>query len=201
MHKGIMLIVKSKNRIEALNKTCKFLKEYKGSVWDWYQIGGRWTQTLAPIHNEFLKKTNAILEKEKGFLSQTEVEEKQSKLQALWEKFGGKGKNPYTDHYKLCDEGGYYDVMSLSDCIKIVKEWQQDPEKDGLEMLEEAKRWLKPKQEKNNWDMYGYALQKAANMFQQDFFFDTNVFNTEDHNFSIPKELKDYFVVMVDIHN
>jgi len=47
MHKGIILLVKATTRKEAKHKAVAFLQPYgNGDVWDWYQIGGRWTGEL-----------------------------------------------------------------------------------------------------------------------------------------------------------
>lgn len=201
MHKGVILIVKAGSKDKALEKTNDFLEESRGQTWDWYQIGGRWTQTLAPMINEFHNASKDVLEYKNGFLSQQEVDSKQEALQDLWEKLGGKGLNPYTNHYNLSEEGGYYDIVPLSSCIEKVREWQQDPVKDGFKVLEDAKRWLKPRNKEDDYSMYGYCLNEASNLFRQIFSFDANVFNVDNYDFSIPKDLDDYFAVMVDMHN
>lgn len=46
MHKGVILLVKASNRQEATDKAETFLNKHEGKVWDWYQIGGRWSGTL-----------------------------------------------------------------------------------------------------------------------------------------------------------
>lgn len=49
MHKGVILLVKASDKEEALSEVESFLEPYgEGFVWDWYQIGGRWNNTLAP---------------------------------------------------------------------------------------------------------------------------------------------------------
>lgn len=202
MHKGIMLIVKTDVKQDALNKVKEFLEEYKDDVWDWYQIGGRWQGELAPMFDEFIEKKKTILKTEEhGMISQRQVDDKQKELQELWESLGGEGDNPYSNHYDMPKDGGFYDVIPLSQCIKKVKEWQQKPEKDGLEELKKAKKYIKPKNQEDDWSMYGYCLECAANIFSQKFSFETNVFNIETDDFSIPEKIEDYFVVMVDIHN
>ena len=66
MHKGVILLTKASDKEEALDSVREFLENYgDGDVWDWYQIGGRWSNTLAPkekaeqwysIIDTFLKK-------------------------------------------------------------------------------------------------------------------------------------------------
>ena len=202
MHKGIMLIVKGDNRKDALSEAHGFLEEYKNNVWDWYAIGGRWTQTLNSKCEEFNKWANKYLRDKSGekFISTQDSKDNQPTLQAKWNELGLAGQNPYADHYKLPEGGGFYDVMPLKDCLNIVKGWQQTPE-NAKKREEEAKEWLNGKRAKDNYNMYGYCLEIAANLYRQDFCFDTNVFNIENGNYSIPEDVKGFFVVMVDIHN
>ena len=66
MHKGIILLVKTKNKEDVLSLVEQFLEPYgNGDVWDWYQIGGRWNNTLAPKDklDNFRKKCDEILVK------------------------------------------------------------------------------------------------------------------------------------------
>jgi len=209
MHKGIIVLTKAEDKAEALKNVKGFLGEYEETVWDWYAIGGRWSGTLSPHNKEFVEKAKGILKPEEGgFVSQKEVDNNQGELQSMWESIGGIGTNPYFDHYKLPDDGGVEDIMPLSECIEIVKEWEQTIEVAKKEELD-AKRWLaiggNIRRDKNepwdDWNMYGYSLRKAGELYQQNFCFDCNVFNTETYNYSIPDDTTGYFAVMVDIHN
>jgi len=206
MHKGIILICEAKNKKEAIKRTRKFMKEYEHDVYDWWVIGGRWSCNLSTLNKDFQAKAQEILKSDSLFISQKLVDEKQNDLQLIWENMGGHGSNPYADHYKLPDEGGLYDVLLLSECMPIVVEWQQTI-KDAQKIEKDAQKWLNRKNENtgeifNDWGTYGYCLQSAANLYQQKFCFDCNVFNIEKYNYSIPKEgLEKYFAVIVDIHN
>lgn len=204
MHKGVILIVKAQDKDETISLAKEFLESYKDDVWDWYQIGGRWQNALAPKGKEFFEKTKSILEKKDGFISQSEVDNKQSQLQKLWEELGMKGSNPYSDHYKLDENGNYYDVLPLSECLEIVKDWKQT-QKDAKKEEKKAKEWLN-KKDKNgkkykDYRMYGYCLKIAGHLYHQDFCFDCNVFNTEDYDYSIPKNVENYYAIMIDMHN
>ena len=67
MHKGVILLVKTLDKEEALNEVESFLEPYgEGDVWDWYRIGGRWNNTLAPKDklDIFKEKCDTILVKE-----------------------------------------------------------------------------------------------------------------------------------------
>jgi hypothetical protein len=47
MHTGVIILVKAKSRAQAIKAAENFLEPYGDNiVWDWYQIGGRWTGTL-----------------------------------------------------------------------------------------------------------------------------------------------------------
>lgn len=49
MHKGVILLVKAESKENALEQVKDFMEPYgEGFVWDWYQIGGRWNNELAP---------------------------------------------------------------------------------------------------------------------------------------------------------
>jgi hypothetical protein len=211
MHKGIILLVKAETKEQTLEQVKEFMEEYKNDVWDWYQIGGRWTCVLSPLCKIFLdkiKSLNILNTREDDFLSQQEIDEKQSELQAVWEDIGAMGQNPYCNHYNLPREGGYYDIMKLSDCIEKVKEWQQTVEHAKKEE-QEAKRWLADggnirhdtNESYDDWNMYGYSLNTAANLYQQNFCFDCNIFNIERYNYSIPEDIENYHALMMDIHN
>lgn len=207
MHKGIMLLVKTTVRQEVIRKVEEFLGEYKGDVWDWHKIGGRWSGTLNKHHDAFFKWVDKTwpIEKEAYGRSYNWIEQHLSEFQRFWESLGEKSKNPYSrDTFISRDYDTIYkdDVMSLCDCLEKVKEWQQDPVKDGMKEIKEAERWLAPRNTKgNDYNMYGYCLKAAAEILQQHFSFEANVFNIEEYDFSIPKDCQGWFVVMIDIHN
>lgn len=202
MHKGIILLTKPEPGESALNKVREFLKEYKEDVWDWYQIGGRWQSTLSPYRKAFGEKSSSLLEpNEHGFISQKTVDDNQVKLQQLWESLGATGFNPHSDHYKMDNDGGDYDILPLGECIDIVRDWQQTLE-DAKKELEDANRYLtKGGAKSDNYNMFGYCLRIASSLFQQNFSSECNVFNIEEYNFSIPDSVDGYFAVMVDIHS
>lgn len=208
MHKGIILLVEKEEDTEVLDAVKEFMGEYKNDVWDWYVIGGRWSGTLSPLYSEFMKRAEDILTKEDhGYVLQSTVDEKQPELQKIWEELKGKGVNPLSNHYELPDDGGLYDILPLSECIDTVKEWQQTIE-DAKKSEQKAKEWLAEggRKDKNDnlyddWGMYGYCLSSAANLYQQNFCFDCNVFNIKSWDYSIPEDIDNYVAVMVDIHN
>jgi hypothetical protein len=52
MHKPAILPTKAYNKEQALARTYNFMKEYENKIFDWYVIGGRWHNLLAPKINE-----------------------------------------------------------------------------------------------------------------------------------------------------
>jgi len=203
MHKGVILIVEARASEDAISSARDFLEGYQDTVWDWYVVGGRWSCSLAPMSKEFFDKAKAILpQKQGGFSLQRDIDAKQEDFETLWRSLGGEGPNPYSNHYELPENGGPYDCMPLSECIGIVKEWQQIIPDVAQQELEKAKRWLiEGGSDRDNWGMYGYCLKKAGNLFQQDFCFDCNVFNIDGYDYSIPEETNGYYAVVVDMHN
>lgn len=213
MHKGIILLVKPEdednNKFSALNKAREFMDDHEGTVWDWWAVGGRWTQVLCPKTREFSQWANEfLLSKEPKvdgqdaeWISQQNVDDNQHILQKKWEDMGLIGKNSYCNHYKIGQDGGAYDAMPLSECLEVVNAWKQDYIALGKEKLKDAENWLNGETGTNNYEMYGYVITKAGKLFQQDFFDECNVFNVENYNYSVPEDVTGWWAVMVDIHN
>ncbi len=114
MHKGVILLTKASNQAEALQQVHNFMEGYQDDVWDWYAIGGRWNNNLAPRFNEWREYAFSKILKpdpKHGFISQQDIKNNQDKLQQTWKDMGMLGKNPYTNHYDLPEEGNLYDVV------------------------------------------------------------------------------------------
>lgn len=212
MHKAIILLTKAESCQDAKSNVEQFLAGYKDDVWDWYQIGGRWNGTLNAKNKEFQDSAHLILAKHPsnmqdssprndGFISHKSIEDCQGKLQQIWVDLMQTGPNPYCNHYKLPEEGADSDIMPLADCLSIVKDWQQDPIKDGNIELEKAKDWLDGTRGTDDYNMYGYNLRIASDIFQQNFSCNCNVFNTQRYDYSIPEDAAGWFAVMIDIHH
>jgi len=196
LHKGVILLIKEKNKNVVKAKVTAFMRKYgDGRVWDWYVIGGRWARTLNPLTKPFFEEAKKILNTKDGFLSQQEVDNKKPELQALWEKMGGKDTNPYnTDQYY----GEYNDdIIPLKDCLETVKEWKKYTDEELPEKEKRAEEY----KAKKDMSMYGYMLRSIGNLYSQYFCFDCSMFNTEDYDYSIPKDIENYYAVMIDMHN
>ena len=210
MHKAVILLVEAKNEREASSKSCEFMERYRDNVWDWYCIGGRWTGTLSKydpytdpdnketcflcggtgLRNDNLGRAERLKNPKYGCNGCGEYSEKNGCI--------GKGSGlQLKSASKFKDIGN---ILPLKDCLDVVKKWQQT-EKDGLKRLEDAKRWLKPENDKDDYSMYGYCVSIAGEILKQEFSFDTNVFNIENDDFSIPKDIEKFYAVVIDMHN
>ena len=200
MHKGVILLVKAETEQDAKEKATNFMDRYQDTVWDWYVIGGRWSGILNDLATKFSNKADKILKKEKhGFITQKEVTDKQPELQKLWEDLGGSGTNPL-GRSTYDSEGATDDVMPLKDCLETVLDWVQDPELESDKVLAELETEYPKEGDAKNF-MRGYLLKKAGSLLEEDFFFDTNVYNVEDWNYSIPDDIDGWFAVVIDMHN
>lgn len=204
MHKGVIILVEAEDRDDALAEVEIFLDRYEHRVWDWYAIGNRWHNTLAPRDKtkEFLnwvRKEYAHAFKENCTYDPSDLEndEVRPKIQAKWEEMGLKGKNPYYTVYGFDVDEDDYNVQPLKDCIDVVKDWVRDLNK------EEEIAWNKLNEEKLKGDkfMVGYRARLYADIIDKRFSFDCNVYNVpEETAEKIPKNIDDYWAVMVDMH-
>lgn len=214
MHKGVIILTKAENKVEAISNVEEFLEPYgDGQVWDWYQVGGRWSNTLAPKHDEFKKWANKfLLEKQKisrpeiegDWLTQDTVDKNQKELQEKWIALGMIGRNPFSDHYSLPNEGADYDALPLKDCIDIVKNWCQSLEEVKEEYFEKVVEERKKEKETENtgWPMSAYYAKRYAEAAYGDFCFDTSVYDaTTGEAETIPENIEEYWAVMIDMHN
>lgn len=206
MHKGCIILVKAEDKSEAIEKVNDFMEPYgDGDVWDWFSIGGRWSNTLAPkkLREEWDEIAKNILPKnEHGWLSQDDVDKNQAALQKAWNDLGLKGENPYFNHYKLGSEGSAYDCVPLTECVDTVKEWVKDLGKEADELFEKLteERQKEKNGDKGTMSAYYAGLYKDATY--QNFCFESNVFNLEtDEGEKMPEDNEGFFAVMIDMHN
>lgn len=204
MHKGVILLTKASDINEALNKITEFLEPYgDGEVWDWYQIGGRWQNTLAPkdLKSKWYDIIKTFIKQEEWGISQQEIKNNAVRLQEEWEKLGLLGNNPYADHYSLPTDGNAYDVVLLEDCLPTVKDWVKDVKE---EMANTWNEMVKAKEEAadGKYDMSGYYAGIYRNLHYGNFSFENNVFNIDDYTAEeIPGDIEGWYAVMVDMHN
>lgn len=207
MHKGVILLVKADSREDATEKVDDFMVPYgDGDVWDWWRIGGRWMNQLAPKDKlaEYSKQMRELLgvkEDQYGISCQA-LETNRDKLQKIWEDLGLKGKQPdYYDggfSFSMPDSGEYYDVVPLTECIDTVKDWNFDADEKAEETF---KKVLEERGKSKKDTMSAYYAERYASLKYQVFSFDCNVYNIDNYDYSIPEELSGWYAVMIDMHN
>lgn len=218
MHKGIIILTQAEHRDEALTNVEVFLDMYKDQVWDWYAIGNRWHNALAPKDklkefNEWVRKefSDAFIEEHGGYQPQKlETPENREKIQNKWQELGLKGINSYYSGFGfgLDDSEDDYNVIPLRDCIDTVKEWVRDLDK---EIENEWKEMVEIKNEMNeNEDKrkllkstLAYKSKKFSEIVGDYFSDNSNVYDeTTGYGERIPNEedIDKYWAVMVDIH-
>ena len=200
MHKGIILLFKleeGEDRSDVSYKVKSFLEPYgNGNVWDWYVIGGRWTGTLDnydptkdPKNIEECWVCNGTGKRNDKLGKEARAKDPSYTCNGC----DGKGKS-----VKFTFEEHEGDIIPLSQCVDVVKEWVQDPEEEAQKMEAQYKERY-PKDD--DLGMKGYYMTIQGNLLSENFCFDTNVFNVAEWDYSIPEDLKDWYAVMIDIHN
>lgn len=216
MHKAVMCIVKADDADNAKSKVEEFLEGYgDGKVWDWYTVGGRFSGLLNHLSEKFKTAANKFLVKKYNldpknpFLTQKHIDDCADDLKALWEKMGGKGKNPYArDSYR--DDAGDDDILPLSECASVVKKWKRDLIKEAnkafRQLCIERKKEVeaRKKGEKHISTMSGYYAGIYKEAVYDEFCFDSNTFDidagTNDPTQALA-EPDDRWVVLIDMHN
>jgi hypothetical protein len=207
MHKGVILLTKAQDKDEALANVSSFLQEYgDGKVWDWFVIGGRWSGTLNPKAKEFFNKAEEHFkltypDRDNPFLSMKMVEEQAEPLRLIWsELLGADDLNPYAR--SSYERMGYDDdVLPLTECIEVVKDWTKDMNAHAEEMWE---KMVAAKSGKDGHDMSGYYANRYGEAKYDAFCFDSNVYLTDDYTNNPASALENadqYYAVMVDMHN
>lgn len=211
MHSGIILLTKATEKDEALININTFLEDYYNVIFDYYNIGGRWHNILAPKDklNEFKewvkKEYSSVFNKDGSyFINDLENEKDRAIIQNKWEELGLLGQNIYYDSYgyNLDLKLSNYNCVPLIKCLCTVKEWCNDREKLVKEywknMLIEKKKEDKTK----IGTMSAYYAKKYAEAMYNDFSLDINVYNIDTLEAEIiPKDIENYFAVIIDFHN
>lgn len=211
MHHAVILLVVASSRKEALTLVREFLEQHRDTMFDWFQIGGRWTGQLAPrdLLSEFNVRVASILKQKPGdvFLPQSAVDEKAADLQQAWESLGLHGKCTYTDHYRLPDDGGFYDVVPLEQVYDVIEtEWKCDrkaaADKEWALVMESKAE--EDKEPSTNFRMSAYHARIYANHLDGNFCWQSRLYNiTETEAETMPErqEAGKYFAVLIDMHD
>lgn len=207
MHKGVILLMKAEDRIEAQDKANSFMNSNwygDGNVWDRYEIGGRWTSTLAPSREMFDKKMKELVpitDEIFGYDMKT-IEDNRPLAQKTWEELWMKWPSPWEDHYNLHNDWWKYDIVLLKDCIDVVKEWVWDLEKEAQEYRDKMIEYKKLEDEKKIWTMSAHYAWLYRDAKYSNFSFDSNVYDVSNCEAEkLPDDIEWYRAVMVDMHN
>jgi hypothetical protein len=195
MHKGVILLVKTADREDAIDQVESFLEPYgDGDVWDWYEVGGRWTGTLTgydPAKDERNIETCDLCN---GTGDRKDLDPPEWKKQCNGcNGCDGTGKKVKWSLVKVDD-----DVMPLTDerVEKKVREWADGWEKKCLERIEESESHFK-----DDKHMLGYLMKKRGSIIGDEFSFDSNVYDVHEGTNSLPKSFDGYWAAVVDMHN
>lgn len=205
MHKGVFLLVPASDREDAESAAIEFLNQYKDRVWDWYQIGGRWSGVLNENSKKFYQLANEHLNKmygdSKNIITNEMIKENSSILQRIWEDLGETTINPMEfDHYTM---ESYDDIVPLSKCHVRVKDWAIDMQKQGEEYFKK----MLIEHEKDNPTKFSLSAYYAKLYYlcnYDSFSFESAVYDIENETNDPTKALEkmdDYWVVVIDMHN
>lgn len=207
MHTLKVLLTKADNIEEARENVEAFLEPYgEGDVWDWYSVGGRWTNYLAPKDKVkgFYEIIHEKYPQTKGYYVVNEIENEEIRpiIQGIWEEQGLEGKNPFWDAYGFSlNEDEPYNIIALKDCLPVVQDFVKDLDKEKEELwskMETARNEAKQGQ----YDMTGYYAGQYKDAQYGSFCFETNVYDIdEDVAETIPEDINNYYAVVVDLHN
>lgn len=211
MHKCVLLLSKSSSKEEALEQVSEFMGNYQDKVFDWYSIGNRWNNILAPadLLEEFetwIKKEYAhVFSKSCYKIDDLENPKDRKIIQDKWKELGLKGQNPYYSAYgfKLDTTLDNYNCIPLKDCIDFVKSWCRDLTKEASEYWD---KMMEAKAEETTINpkstMSAYYAKRYAEAIYDDFCFESNVFNiTENIGETIPDDIENYYVTVIDMHD
>ena len=211
MHKGVILLTKAENREDAISNADEFLREYgDGNVWDWYRVGGRWSNHLAPEEKleEYDKQMKELVGYKEGDfgIGTNKLEENSDRLIEIWKSLGLKGK-PVESYgggfaFGLADEGEEYDVLPLSECVKEVNNWIRDVDKEAAEYFDKIIEEREKEKGIGHGTMSAYYAGKYRDSVYNNFCFDSNVYDiTAERGERLPEDMDGYWAVMIDMHN
>jgi hypothetical protein len=212
MHKGVILLTNATDREDAVSNVYSFMEGYKDQVYDWYVIGGRWSGTLNINTKLFFEKANEILNEtypndklvKEGLYTSQMMEENKATFQKIWEDMGEMTVNPHCRN-QYSDTAYPDDVLPLSQCIDIVKEWTKDMNEKADEYWEKMVKERESEVGENKRStMSAYYAGIYKNCKYDDFSDESNVFDTDSLTNNPEKALKNpdsYYAVMIDMHN
>jgi hypothetical protein len=194
------MITRASTGDDAIDHVEEFLEKYRDKCYDWYAIGGRWSNLLAPMYDECVQKAQKYLDSFKGKPDDQQPTDAQRNLvlQKIWEACHGLGTHPFM-------EGKHeYNAFKLFGCLNTVSKYV--PESSGalgFAMLREAEEFLEKDghvSHEPDLQTYGYYLQRAGKVFQETFNTEINFYNIDDENYALPEDPLGWYAVVVDLH-
>lgn len=214
MHYLLILINKAENEETALNNVENFLELFEGDLFDYYKIGGRWNNYLAPKnikmeHEKWVKEKFKDAFYKDGSYNISIIEEKDNRIeiQKKWFELGGKGLNPFFSVHVFENEKHPYNIVPVKDCLDNIKEVMRTAASIEAEREKRWKELLKLRNEKENSISVEWKALALAKAYDIDLNEETTVYlideNVEitDQNINILNDhLDEYYAVVVDIH-
>jgi len=202
MHTLAILLTKATTKDEAKTNINSFMEEYgDGQVWDWFVIGGRWSGQLNKNNQKFkdtVRERNVF--EDNNMISVKDVEDNQEVLQGIWEELGEFSKHPYNrDSYD--NRGNDEDIMHATKCEEIIKRHTRDIEKSIESKWQEILSARRRAKDKEMHDSSGYLAREYADLVGDDFSFESTTFDVDAYTNNPPKDLTNYYAVVVDMHN
>jgi hypothetical protein len=207
MHKAVLCLTKAESGEDAISNVEGWLAQYQDDVFDWYQIGGRWSGLLNQKSKEFVTKTNEYLKSiypdfDEDFVTDKLIKENATKLQEIWEGMGETTKNPYTRSFENFD-GSSDDSVPLTQCLSIIKEWTVNVKADAEEAFKKLLEAREEEKEKGG-TMSAYYAGIYRNLIYDAFSTESNIYDIENETNDPEQALKEpeqWFVVLVDLHH
>lgn len=214
MHYLLILINKAENEETALNNVENFLELFEGDLFDYYKIGGRWNNYLAPKnikmeHEKWVKERfkDAFYKDGSYIISIIEEKDNRIEIQKKWIELGGKGLNPFFSVHVFENEKQPYNIVPVKDCLDNIKEVMRTVASIEAEREERWEELLKLRTEKRNPVSVQWAALALAKAYDLDLNEETTVYlideNIEitDQNINILNDhLDEYYAIVVDIH-
>jgi len=190
MHKGVILLVKEKNREDAKTSIQEFMSNKQENTIDWWEIGGRWMGLLddyKPYKDDSQFITCSLCN---GTGLSNENDKKNTNLCTNCNGLGKKLPYTLTEHKN--------DIMLLKDCIEKVKGYGMSME-DKAELYWE--KMLNAKKRRDKKDTLSAYYAGKYNICRYDTFgTESDVYDIEKTVHKIPDDITDYWAGIIDFH-
>lgn len=203
MHYAVILLIQTDSRDDARTEAESFMDQQRqAGVCDYYNIGGRWSGTLAPMWPRYCQTVRRYLKRKKWSDDNTNKILLEWKKKT-WKRLNGRGNPPDTVPYDT--ETSRYDVVRLIGALPTVRKWAPRIPRDAKNMMKQARQYKKEQMARRRDDSwmayYGYLVIKAGELYAERFCNEAHVFNVTDYSYLIPEDPSGWWAVMIDYHN